>query len=173
MLIRIKLTTIFPKGMVEVVQTRFCRVWKCLSWVLMLGSGWMAVPLWWLWGEAWLSQTLYPCLRSMSKWFPFLKEVSVLLSYEQDISRMITARSCNSSSVGAHVMVLLKIFLGQGRPITIRLEWQHHLSEDALRPIGALEYLNFPCCRRKIVRGELSSESASWKYPWPWYFRSL
>ena len=55
------------------------------------------------------------------------------------------------------------IFLAQGRPITMRSEWQHHSLDDALSPIGALKYLNFPCCNRNVVRIELSSDSANWK----------
>ena len=43
---------------------------------------------------------------------------------------------------------------------------RHHSSDDALRPMGALRYLNRPCGIRKVVSLLDVSSSASWKYPW-------
>ena len=47
----------------------------------------------------------------------------------------------------------------------IMSDWQHHSSDDAVSPIGALKYLNFPWGSRNVVSIELSWSSPSWKYP--------
>ena len=44
-------------------------------------------------------------------------------------------------------------------------DWQHHSSEEALSPIGARRYRNFPCGSRNVVMKELFCLRASWKYP--------
>ena len=43
---------------------------------------------------------------------------------------------------------------------------RHHSSDEALRPIGALRYLNRPCGIRKVVSLLDVSSNASWKYLW-------
>ena len=48
----------------------------------------------------------------------------------------------------------------------MKSDCRHHSSDEALRPIGALKYLNRPCGIRNVVSLLDVSSNASWKYPW-------
>ena len=57
-------------------------------------------------------------------------------------------------------------FLARGKPSTMMYDLQHHSSDEAFSPMGALRCLNMPCGRRKnVVMSELFGLRASWKYP--------
>ena len=58
------------------------------------------------------------------------------------------------------------IFMAYVRPAMMMSDCRHHSSDEALRPIGALRYLNRPCGIRKVVSLLDVSSNASWKYPW-------
>ena len=72
------------------------------------------------------------------------------------LSRTVLTRSLSSDIDVAQMIVSSTIFLAHGSPCMIMSDWQHHSSDDAFSPIGALRYLNFPCGSRNVVIMELS-----------------
>ena len=74
---------------------------------------------------------------------------------------LILPSSCCLSS--AQMIVSSTIFLAQGQPSIMASDLAHHSSEEALRPMGALVYLNLPWGSRNVVRCDDSSSRASWK----------
>ena len=82
-------------------------------------------------------------------------------------SNTVPVRITRSSLLSAQMIVSSTSFLAHGSPSTITSDMQHHLSDDAFSPIGALMYLNLPCGRINVVMNELLGWvwRASWKYP--------
>ena len=104
-----------------------------------------------------------PCKFDFVAELQFFCEIVILLSLQR--CSAILARSRSSGSMDAHISVSSTIFLAQGSPRMITSDWQHHSSDDAFSPIGALKYRNFPCGRRKVVMRELSLSNPSWNHP--------
>ena len=93
----------------------------------------------------------------------FFREMVMLLFLHR--SNTVLVRITRSSSLSAQMIVSSTSFLAHGSPSTIMSDLQHHSSDDAFSPIGALRYLNLPCERRNVVINELLGSRASWKYP--------
>ena len=91
----------------------------------------------------------------------FFLEIVMLAVWQR--SNTVLTLECSSWSDDAKMRVSSTTFLAQGSPQTMTSDWQHHLFDDALRPIGALRYQNFPSGKRKVVMKELFCSSASWK----------
>ena len=88
----------------------------------------------------------------------FFREIVMLFLQRYNT---VLVRITRSSSVSAQMIVSSTSFLAHGNPSTMMSDLQHHSSEEAFSPIGALRYLNLPCGRRNVVMSELFGSRAS------------
>ena len=86
-------------------------------------------------------QEEYPCLMQYvrrTQISSFLREIVTLSSRQRSRIVLILVFSVGRSS--AQINVSSTIVFAHRRPVIILSEWQHHSSDEALRPMGA-------CCR--------------------------
>ena len=91
--------------------------------------------------------------------------LEMVILYYLHLPRITRVLSISWSMSSAQMSVSSTIFLAHGIPLIRTSDWQHHSSDDAFSPMGALRYLNFPWGSKNVVILELASSSPSWKYP--------
>ena len=106
-----------------------------------------------------VDEIICPANSILSPIWNFFFEIVTLKSLH--LSRTSRILCCSVSMLSAQISVSSTIFLAQGNPSIIASEWQHHSSDEAFRPIGALRYLNLPCGSKNVVIIELSSSKAN------------
>ena len=112
-------------------------------------------------GELSVGEACFPVRRSLAATFAYVLALATSVMMLRAGLLEILVRITRSSTFLAQIMVLPANFLTHGKPSTMMSDLQHHSSDVAFSPMGALGYLNLPCGRRNVVMSELFGLRAS------------